>query len=396
MSASARTPTAETVAGATPIAQLLIVDDEAAQVTALCETLQREGYAATGFSSATAALAALHERAFDILIADLLMPDMNGIALLAAAREIDPDLVGIVMTGHGTIDTAVAAMKTGALDYILKPFNLGVILPVLGRALAVRSLRRENAALMRRLAERTAQLEAANRELEAVNRDLSAFAHSASHDLRAPLRALDGLARILIGDFGEELPAEARQSMQSISASAQRMGCLLDDLLRFSHLGHQPLTKSTVDMTGLFNEVIRELHAAETKRTIRARVAPLPDAAADESLIRQVVVNLVSNAFKFTRHRAEALVEITGRRAEGECVYAVADNGAGFDRRRARRLFEIFQRFHGADEFEGTGVGLSIVQRIVERHGGRIWAEAEVDRGATFTFTLPDDGAREA
>lgn len=167
------------------------------------------------------------------------------------------------------------------------------------------------------------------------------------------------------------------------------MGQLIDDLLRFSRLGHQPLAKRNLDMVGLVNDVVAELRAAEPDRRLTIRVSRLPDASADPSLMRQVVVNLLANALKFTRNSKEALVEVDGRREGGQCVYSVSDNGAGFDMRYADKLFGIFQRLHASDEFEGTGVGLSVVRRIVERHSGRVSAEAAVGRGAKFTFTLP-------
>jgi signal transduction histidine kinase len=372
-----------------PIARLLIVDDEIAQMTALCRTLQAEGYGATGFHSATQALMALRAGAFDIVITDLMMPEMDGIALLRAAREIDNDLVGIVMTGHGTIDTAVEAMKGGALDYILKPFKLSVILPVLSRSLAVRRLRVENAALIQRIMDRTAELEAANRELAAANNELEAFGYSVSHDLRSPLRAIGGFSRIVLEDFARELPDEAREHLEAVLANVQRMDQLIEDLLRFSHLGKQPLARQTVNMTDLVYEVLRELQAGEPARNVNVEIRQLPDSAADRALFKQVFVNLLSNAFKFTRHKADAVIEIEGRREGGECIYLVRDNGVGFDMRYAQKLFGIFQRLHGQNEFEGTGVGLSIVQRIVERHGGRISAQSQIGRGATFTFSLP-------
>src|SRR5882724_2007795 len=200
-----------------PPARLLIVDDESAQVVALCRTLAFEGYATTGAGSGPEALSALRTAAadracaFDVLITDLMMPDMDGIALLRAAQETDPDLVSIVMTGHGTIDTAVEAMKTGALDYILKPFKLSAVIPVLSRAMTVRRLRRENAELELRVRERTASLEAANNALEAANKELEAFSYSVSHDLRAPLRHIDGFAQLLEEGYAAQFPPAAQR-----------------------------------------------------------------------------------------------------------------------------------------------------------------------------------------
>ena len=371
------------------INRLLVVDDEAAQVQALCHTLEDEGYSVKGFTGAGAALGALRSGAFDIVLTDLTMPGMDGIAFLNAAREIDPGLAGIVMTGHGTIATAVEAMKAGALDYILKPFDLRVILRVLARTQAMLRLRRENAALLERLSLRTVELETANRELEVANRELEAFSGSVSHDLRSPLRTIDGLLRVVQEDFGAGIPPEACRHLETISGQASRMSELIEDLLRLSRLGREPLQKQPVDMLGLVQEVARELRSAEATRELDIRIGELPPVQADPSLLRQVWVNLVANALKFTRRRERALIEIAGEARDGKKLYSIRDNGAGFDPRRAERLFGIFQRLHAAKDFEGTGVGLSIARRIVERHGGSIWAEGEPDRGATFHFTLP-------
>lgn len=371
------------------INRLLVVDDEAAQVEALCRTLEYEGFSVTGFTGAAAALSALRGGSFDIVLTDLTMPGMDGIAFLNAAREIDPGLAGIVMTGHGTIATAVEAMKAGALDYILKPFDLRVILRVLARTQAMLRLRRENAALLERLSVRTVELETANRELRVANRELEAFGDSVSHDLRAPLRTIDGLLQVVQEDFAEQVPPQARQHIEAIAAQASRMGELIEDLLRLSRLGREPLQKRTVDMRSLVQEVVGALRAGETARDLDIRIGELPSAQADPSLLRQVWVNLVANALKFTRRREPAVIQVGGEvRAEGR-LYSIRDNGAGFDPRRAERLFGIFQRLHAASDFEGTGVGLSIARRIIERHGGSIWADGEPGRGATFHFTLP-------
>ena len=371
------------------INRLLVVDDEAAQVEALCRTLADEGYSVQGFTGTGAALGALRTGSFDIVLTDLTMPDMDGIAFLNAAREIDPRLVGIVMTGHGSIATAVDAMKAGAIDYILKPFDLRVILRVLARTQAMLRLRRENAALLERLSLRTVELETANRELQVANRELEAFSYSVSHDLRAPVRTIDGLVRLVQDNFGDTAPPDARQHIEAISAQASRMSELIDDLLRLARLGREPLHKQSVNMQGLVQEVVSELHGAESARPLDIRIAELPAAQADPSLLRQVWVNLVANALKFTRRRERALIEIGGERRAGDKLYSIRDNGAGFDPGRAERLFGIFQRLHAAKDFEGTGIGLSIARRIVERHGGSIWAEGEPDRGAAFHFTLP-------
>jgi signal transduction histidine kinase len=365
-----------------PYPRILIVDDELAQMKALCATLREHNYQTTGFPAPKSALAALRPGQFDLLLTDLMMPGMDGIALLQVARQIDPRLVGVMMTGAGTVATAVEAMKAGALDYILKPFELSVILPVIERALAMRRLRIINAELDEGLRQRTSELEAANKELEA-------FSYSVSHDLRAPLRAMDGFSSILMADFRPDLPAEARRLLQNISINARRMGQLIDDLLGFSRLSRQPLTRQQVDVAAIVHGVLRDLFKEADRSRLEVSVAELPDCEGDASLLTQVFVNLLSNAVKFSRHREKARIEVGCHQHGQEQVYFVRDNGAGFDMQYAEKLFGVFQRFHRSDEFEGTGVGLSIVQRIIHRHGGRIWAEAHVNKGATFYFTIP-------
>jgi hypothetical protein len=274
-----------------------------------------------------------------------------------------------------------------------------VILRVLARTQAMLRLRRENAALLERLSTRTEELEAANRELSVANRELEAFSDSVSHDLRSPLRTIDGLLRVVQEDFGDGIPPEARRHLETVAAQASRMSELTEDLLRLSRLGREPLSKHPVDIRGLVQQVVDELRAAEPVRQVDIRIGELPAAEADPSLLRQVWVNLVANALKFTRRRENALIEISGVAQAGDKgrgpggaehkLYSIRDNGAGFDPRRAERLFGIFQRLHAAKDFEGTGVGLSITRRVIERHGGTIWAESEPDKGAAFYFTLP-------
>ncbi|MGC3991415.1 MAG: response regulator [Chthoniobacteraceae bacterium] len=360
--------------------RLLIVDDEPLHLKALCDTLVDQGYVAVGCGSAAAALEALRQEAFDLLLTDLKMDDMDGIALLRAAREVDPHLVGLMMTGHGTIGTAVAAMQCGALDYILKPFKLSVILPVLSRALAVRKLRLENEALQRSIRERTA-------ELEAVNRELDAFAYSVSHDLRAPLRAVGGYLEMLLAESGE-LPARSQELIQSVKANAARMGDLIEGLLQLSRASRSPLARQEVKVAALVKQVLEEVRKEAPERPVEVRVGELPDCVGDPTLLRQVFTNLLGNAFKYSRDRARPEVEIGIIPHNSTIAYYVKDNGAGFDMKYAGKLFGAFQRLHRIDEFEGTGIGLSIVHRIITRHGGEIWPEASPDKGAAFYFTL--------
>lgn len=379
----------------TPAARLLIVDDEPAQMKALCDTLTVEGYSATGFVSAQRALEALREQQFDLLLTDLMMPEMDGIALLAAARAISPDAVAIVMTGHAAIDTAVKAMQAGALDYIVKPFRLNAMLPVLNRALSMRQLRIANRQLEEHVRERTRELEVANRQLEAVNRELESFSYSVSHDLRAPLRTVQGFCEMYMEDFKSSIPPEGLPLLERVEAGARRMGQLIEDLLALSQFGRRPLMRGRIALEALVHRLVNDLLAREPQRHVEVHVGSLGECEGDASLIEQVLVNLLSNAFKFTRARDPAVIEVDCRTEEQGTVYFVRDNGVGFKMEYAGKLFGVFQRLHSESEFEGTGVGLSIVQRIIQRHGGRIWAESALCKGTTFLFTLcPDAGAR--
>jgi signal transduction histidine kinase len=367
--------------------RLLIVDDETALMQALCNILQQQGYETTGCTSAEQAMLQLQAARFDLLLTDLMMPDTDGLALARAALARDPTLVVVMMTGEGSIVTAVEAMQSGVLDYVLKPFKLGTMLPVLERALAVGRLRRENAALQERLLDRTAELEIANRELEA-------YASTVSHDLRAPLHGIDGLTRLLAQRLQGFPTQETTKLLDLIGASVQRAQRLIDDLLRLSRIGRQPLLRRAVDVSLLAQEVAAALQAESPAPGTEIVVAPgLPRALADPALLRQVFVNLIGNALKFTRRRATARIEVGGYGASGESVYFVGDDGPGFDMALAGKLFMPFERLQGAESYEGSGVGLSIVQRIVQRHGGRIWVRAGLGQGAHFFFTLAEPPA---
>jgi PAS domain S-box-containing protein len=248
-------------------------------------------------------------------------------------------------------------------------------------------LHRLNAELEQRVQQRTAELEAANQELEA-------FSYTVSHDLRTPLRAIDGFTKKLTREYEAQLPAEASRQLGRVRANAQQMGQLIDDLLAFSRLGRQTLRKQPVAPAELVRQAIADLRSEWEERQVEIHVGNLPDCdlpacEGDPALLKQVFLNLLSNAFKYSRDRVPAVIEVGSYQdAQGECVYFVKDNGAGFDMRYADKLFGVFQRLHRPEEYEGTGVGLAIVRRIIHRHGGRIWAEAEVDTGATFYFTL--------
>lgn len=362
---------------------------------AMCDTLEMEGYSVTGTTSASQALQLMRDERFDLAITDLTMPVMDGIDFLKAAKEIDPLLIGIVMTGHGSIDTAVAAMKAGAFDYILKPFTLRLIRPVLERALSVRDLMDENIQLrqteemIRRLNQNLEELvEERTQQLTDANRELEAFAHSISHDLRAPLRAINSFTQLLVQD-GEELTERSRGYLDRVLGSARRMEELIEDLMRLSQVNGAELRRIDIDVSRMVVNIVNELQSRDPQRHVATEIRDGVHVTADPRLLRIALENLLSNAWKFTRDSDAPQIEF-GVADSTALRFFVRDNGAGFDSQHAKDLFVPFRRLHSAAEFPGSGIGLSIVHRIIRRHGGDIEAEGSPGSGATFYFSLPE------
>ena len=294
------------------------------------------------------------------------------------SRRLTAPLVGVTRAAEaiaaGDLTQRVPAGRDDELGRLAQSFNT-----------MAEQVSRSHHDLEAQVAQRTKALEGTNAELES-------FSYSVSHDLRAPLRAIHGFARILLEDHHAKLDPEAQRLLGVIDQNTRRMGRLIDDLLAFSRLGRTDLTTGPVDMKELTQLVADEVQRVESNRngSLEIRIEPLPPARGDRGLLRQVMSNLLLNAAKFTRGRPSARIEVGSKPNGDQTVYHVKDNGAGFDARYADKLFGVFQRLHSAEEFDGTGVGLAIVKRIVQRHGGRVWAEGAVNQGATFYFTLPD------
>jgi PAS domain S-box-containing protein len=291
---------------------------------------------------------------------------------LAAARRVDGSRLVVLLNAHVVRD------DTGGIERIE-----GTVLDFTARKAAEDEVERLNAELEQRVRDRTAELDSANEELEA-------FAYSVSHDLRAPLRHISGFSTLLSERESEDLDEKSRHYLDVISTSVRQMGVLIDDLLQFSRSGRTPLTIEPVDMDATLAEALEPLRREVDGRDVEWTIGTLPHVVADHALLRQVWSNLVGNAVKYTQGRSPATIEIGAGGANGESVFFVRDNGVGFDMQYAHKLFGVFQRLHSDAEFEGTGIGLANVRRIVTRLGGAVWAESELDKGATFYFSLPD------
>jgi signal transduction histidine kinase len=332
-------------------------------------------------------LESLDRDPIEVLLLDLGLPDSQGMDTFHRINDRAPGLPIVIFSGADDEQLASEAVSCGAQDYLVKGRINSFLLKrairyAMERKRTEEEIRTLNRELEHRVAERTAQLVAANKELEA-------FSYSVSHDLRAPLRHIEGYVGMLRRATEGILPENASRYLSTISSASVEMGQLIDDLLAFSRMSAEEMHEAPVELRTVIEEVLRGLHLATRDRHIEWKIESLPRVIGDFAMLRQVFANLIDNAIKYTKGRELAEIEIGVAGVEdGRRIFFVRDNGAGFDMRYAHKLFGVFHRLHNAEEFEGTGIGLATTRRIVERHGGRTWAEGIVDQGATFYFTL--------
>ena len=388
--------------------KVLLVDDREENILALETILETEGYTFVKARSGREALKCLlDDQDFYLIIMDVVMPGMNGFetAELIYSREKLKNIPIIFLTAIDIEENMYKGYKAGAVDYINKPFVPELLRAKVGAFvdLSVKNkklisqeerLRAINKNLEREIAERKSSEEKVrqlNKNLEEKLEELQsldAFAYSVSHDLMSPVNNISGLVNLLMKRHGEQFDGNARKVLNLVMDSTQKMSEMIRSMLLFSRQANAELIKSEVDMKKIVQAVIDDIGTYKTIDHFEIKIAKLPSIEGDSNMLKQVWVNFISNAVKYSQKKERPLIEVGSTEGEGEVTFYVKDNGAGFDMKNYDKLFGVFQRLHSAHDFEGTGVGLAIVKRIVERHGGKVWAESAVGEGSTFFFSL--------
>jgi two-component system sensor histidine kinase/response regulator len=328
----------------------------------------------------------------DFVITDISMPLIDGIQMAKAIRAVDSRVNIVFITALNDSQCLMEAIKVNTSHYVLKPIDNRLLFEVIDDCVARISLEREvkeqneqirklNEELEQRVKERTV-------EFESVNKELESFCYSVSHDMRAPLRHIEGYTRIFLEEHGAIIPREGQEYLEKICNATKRMGTLIDDLLNLSRITRNNICIDQIDLSRMAQEISSELAAAFPERQVTITIKPGIRAEGDANLLRIVMENLLYNAWKYTRKKESAEIAFGETETDGERVFYVRDNGAGFDMAYYDKLFGAFQRLHNVNEYEGTGIGLATVKRIIQRHGGKVWGEGKIDAGATFYFTI--------
>jgi two-component system sensor histidine kinase/response regulator len=406
--------------------KILIAEDSPTQAQQLQYVLEQQGYEVRAAANGRLALEMAPEFKPTLIISDVVMPEMDGYELCRGIKA-DPslhDVPVILVTTMSDPQDVIRGLECGADNFFLKPYDEDYLISRVKYVLVNREMRKVEQAGMgveiyfhgqrhfitadrlqilnllmstyeaaiqrnKELNQSQEELRLLNTRLDNANKELESFSYSVSHDLRAPLRHIDGYLGLLEKHVNGTLDDKSKGFLKIISDSAKQMGRLIDDLLSFSQMNRAEMMRREVDMEHLVQETIRGLQSEIGGRQIHWNIGRLPAVPADIAMMRQVMVNLLSNAVKYTRTRVTAEIEVGVQAAGDEFIYFVRDNGVGFDMQYVDKLFGVFQRLHRAEDFEGTGIGLANVRRIIARHKGRTWAEAKLDHGAVFYFSLP-------
>lgn len=412
--------------GLNPVGEeILVIEDSPTQAEQLRYMLEKHGYRVTTAGTGREALAFMAERKPGLIITDVIMPEMDGYELCRAVKSDERfrDIPVIMLTSLSDPHDVIRGLECGADNFITKPYDEtsllyriinmqmerqhrstadgedGVEVYFDRRKFLITADRRQALNLLlstyetaiqknRELSSARDELNELNERLVAANRELEAFNYTVSHDLRSPLSIITGYCQLLQDFCSGNLDEQCRGFLHDITDAAGRMDQLITTILNFSRLSRKEINRQTVDLSRVAQTVMFDLRMRQPERTVKFVIAEGVEVNGDAKLLRVVLGNLIGNAWKYTGHREDACIEFGTALSEGKPACFVRDNGAGFDMDQADRLFRPFERLHGADEFEGTGIGLATVQRIIERHGGRVWADGEVGKGATFFFTL--------
>ncbi|HTF05023.1 MAG TPA: ATP-binding protein [Bacteroidia bacterium] len=365
--------------------KILLVDDKWENLVALEVVLKDLEVDLIKTTNGNDALRETLHHTFALALLDIQMPEMDGYELAGILREEEKtaNLPFIFISAVYTDNLNIfKGYEKGAFSFITKPFHPEILINKVKFFIE----KHQQEITLFRLNE---DLKGKNNDLELVNRELESFTYSVSHDLRAPIRAMTGFAEILKEDYEPVLDEEGQRLLSNISVSAKKMSNLIDSLLDLSRMGKKEIKKKEIDMNKLFREIFEELGGEAKNEKFTLTIQDLPNVQGDFELLKRVGTNLLSNAIKYSARKEKPVITVGVEVHENEFVFFVEDNGAGFNMEYKNKLFGIFQRLHQVDEFEGTGIGLAIVQRIVIRSGGRVWAKGEVDKGATFYFSLP-------
>lgn len=353
-----------------PQAEILLIDDSPESIEAAITVLYQHNYRVRIATSGADALKLLRQEHPDLILLDVYMPEMDGFAVCKAIKENDSfsHIPIIFLTSSNDIESIRRGFELGAQDYVIKPFNHAELLARVHTHIALK--------------QQTTNLQKANQELDS-------FCLSVAHDLKAPLLSLSKLTEYLALDYQSKLGPDGQELIEAIQEKSQDLVHIIDHLLEFSRTCQMNMTKEDINMTSLFHETYAELIKLQPERIISFTVKELPHVQGDPLMMKLLILNILSNAIKYTRDKASAIIEVCCSITESDYIFSIKDNGAGFDMRYASRLFKVFQRLHSSREFEGSGVGLAICQRIVQRHGGHVWLTGEIQKGAVFYFSLP-------